>query len=112
MSFGDIKTGEIYTREVFNLRKEVLEEISPVENFSGTLSLEFGEYSFDEPRHTIKECKEKKTTYAAPLKVQTRLFNNETGEVKEQEIFLGDMPLMTDSGSLYLMGQSVLLYHN
>ena len=60
--------------------KEGLEEISPVENFSGTLSLEFGEYSFDEPRHTIKECKEKKTTYASPLKVQTRLFNNETGE--------------------------------
>ena len=84
--------------------KEVLEEISPVENFSGTLSLEFGEYSFDEPRHTIKECKEKKTTYAAPLKVQTRLFNNETGEVKEQEIFLGDMPLMTDSASFIFNG--------
>ncbi len=84
--------------------KEVLEEISPVENFSGTLSLVFGEYSFDEPRHTIKECKEKKTTYAAPLKVQTRLFNNETGEVKEQEIFLGDMPLMTDSGSFIFNG--------
>ncbi len=84
--------------------KEVLEEISPVENFSGTLSLEFGEYSFDEPRHTIKECKEKKTTYAAPLKVETRLFNNETGEVKEQEIFLGDMPLMTDSGSFIFNG--------
>ena len=82
----------------------MLEEISPVENFSGTLSLEFGEYSFDEPRHTIKECKEKKTTYAAPLKVQTRLFNNETGEVKEQEIFLGDMPLMTDSGSFIFNG--------
>ena len=84
--------------------KEVLEEISPVENFSGTLSLEFGDYSFDEPRHTIKECKEKKTTYAAPLKVQTRLFNNETGEVKEQEIFLGDMPLMTESGSFIFNG--------
>ena len=84
--------------------KEVLEEISPVENFSGTLSLEFGDYSFDEPRHTIKECKEKKTTYAAPLKVQTRLFNNETGEVKEQEIFLGDMPIMTDSGSFIFNG--------
>ena len=84
--------------------KDVLEEISPVENFSGTLSLEFGDYCFDEPRHTIKECKEKKTTFAAPLKVQTRLFNNETGEVKEQEIFLGDMPLMTDSGSFIFNG--------
>ena len=84
--------------------KEVLEEISPVGNFSGKYSIEFGEYSFDEPRYTVKECKEKKTTYAAPLKVQTRLFNNETGEVKEQEIFLGDMPLMTDSGSFIFNG--------
>ena len=84
--------------------EEVLSEISPVENFSGTYSLEFGEYSLDEPRYTIKECKEKKTTYAAPLKVKTRLFNNETGEVKEQEIFLGDMPLMTDSGSFVFNG--------
>ena len=84
--------------------KEVLEDISPVENFSGSLSLEFGDYSFDEPRHSVKECKEKKATYAAPLKVQTRLFNNETGEVKEQEIFLGDMPVMTDSGSFIFNG--------
>ena len=84
--------------------KEVLEEISPVGNFSGKFSLEFGEYSFDEPRYGVKECKEKKTTYAAPLKVQVRLFNNETGEVKEQEIFLGDMPLMTDSGSFIFNG--------
>ena len=84
--------------------KEVLEEISPVSNFSGTMQLEFGDYCIDEPRYTIKECKEKKTTYAAPLKVQTRLFNNETGEVKEQEIFLGDMPLMTDSGSFIFNG--------
>ena len=84
--------------------KEVLEEIFPVENFSRTLSLEFGEYSFDEPRYSIKECKEKKTTYASPLKVQTRLFNNETGEVKEQEIFLGDMPLMTDSATFVING--------
>ncbi|MEG2620503.1 MAG: DNA-directed RNA polymerase subunit beta [Bacilli bacterium] len=84
--------------------KEVLEEISPVENFSRTLSLGFGDYSFDEPRHSIKECKEKKATYAAPLKVQTFLFNNETGEVKEQEIFLGDMPLMTEAGSFIFNG--------
>ena len=84
--------------------KEVLEDFSPVESFSGSLSLEFGDYVFDTPRYSIKECKDRQTTYAAPLKVQTRLFNNETGEVKEQEIFLGDMPLMTDSGTFIING--------
>ena len=84
--------------------KEVLEDFSPVESFSGSFSLHFGDYSFDTPRYSIKECKDRQITYAAPLKVQTRLFNNETGEVKEQEIFLGDMPLMTDSGSFIING--------
>ena len=84
--------------------KEVLEDFSPVESFSGSLSLHFGDYVFDTPRYSIKECKDRQITYAAPLKVQTRLFNNETGEVKEQEIFLGDMPLMTDSGSFIING--------
>ena len=84
--------------------KEVLEDFSPVESFSGSLSLEFNDYVFDTPRYSIKECKDRQITYAAPLKVQTRLFNNETGEVKEQEIFLGDMPLMTDSGTFIING--------
>ena len=84
--------------------KEVLEEFSPIESFSGSLSLEFGDYQFETPRYSIKECKNRQTTYASPLKVQTRLFNNETGEVKEQEIFLGDMPLMTDSGTFIING--------
>ena len=84
--------------------KEVLEDFSPVESFSGGLSLEFGDYVFDTPRYSIKECKDRQVTYAAPLKVQTRLFNNETGEVKEQEIFLGDIPLMTDSGTFIING--------
>ena len=68
------------------------------------MSLEFGEYEFGTPRYSIKECKDRQITYAAPLKVQTRLFNNETGEVKEQEIFLGDMPLMTESGTFIING--------
>ena len=84
--------------------KEVLEEFSPIESFSGSLTLEFSDYSFDTPRYSIKECKDRQITYAAPLKVQTRLFNNETGEVKEQEIFLGDMPLMTESGTFIING--------
>ena len=84
--------------------KEVFETFSPIESFSGSLSLEFGEYEFGTPRYSIKECKDRQITYAAPLKVQTRLFNNETGEVKEQEIFLGDMPLMTDAGTFIING--------
>ena len=84
--------------------KEVFDDIFPVESFTGNLSLEFGEYSFDEPRHTIKQCKERYSTYAAPLKVEARLFNVETGEVKEQEIYLGDMPIMTDSGAFIING--------
>ncbi len=84
--------------------QEVFEDLFPVENFAGTLSLEFGDYHFDEPRYSIKECKERYATYAAPLKVDVRLFNNETGEVKEQEIFLGDMPLMTEGGTFVING--------
>lgn len=84
--------------------KEVFEDLFPIESFSGSLSLEFGEYEFDTPRYSLKECKDRQITYASPLKVQTKLFNNETGEVKEQEIFLGDMPLMTESGTFVING--------
>ena len=84
--------------------KEVFEDIFPVESFTGNLSLEFGEYTFDEPRYSIKGCKERYATFAAPLKVAARLFNQETGEVKEQEIFLGDMPIMTESGTFVING--------
>ena len=85
-------------KDVFN------DLLNPVENFSGTLSLEFGDYHFDEPRYTIKECKDRETTYSAPLKCNVRLYNRETGEVKEQEIFMGDMPIMTDSGTFIING--------
>ena len=84
--------------------KEVFEDIFPVESFSGSLSLEFGDYYFDEPKYSVKESRERKVTYAAPLKVKARLFINETGEVKEQEVFLGDMPLMTDTASFIING--------
>ena len=84
--------------------KEVFEDLFPVENFSGTLSLEFGDYHFDEPKYSIKESKDRESTYAAPLRVEVRLFNRETGEVKEQEIFMGDMPMMTDSGTFVING--------
>ncbi len=84
--------------------KEVFNDLFPVENFSGTLSLEFGDYHFDEPKYSIKESKDRESTYAAPLRVEVRLFNRETGEVKEQEIFMGDMPMMTDSGTFVING--------
>ena len=84
--------------------KEVFEDIFPVESFSGSLSLEFGDYYFDEPKYSVKESRERKVTYSAPLKVKARLFINETGEVKEQEVFLGDMPLMTDTASFIING--------
>ena len=84
--------------------KEVFDDIFPVESFSGSLSLEFGDYYFDEPKYSVKESRERKTTYASPLKVKARLFINETGEVKEQEVYLGDMPLMTDTGSFIING--------
>ena len=95
---------ESYQWFVTNGIKEVFEDLFPIESFSGSLSLEFGEYEFDTPRYSLKECKDRQITYASPLKVQTRLFNNETGEVKEQEIFLGDMPLMTESGTFIING--------
>ncbi len=84
--------------------KEVFDDIFPVESFSGSLSLEFGDYFLEEPRYTVKECKEGRYTYAAPLKVQARVFINETGEVKEQEVFLGDIPLMTEYGTFIIHG--------
>lgn len=83
---------------------EVFEEIFPVESFTGNLSLEFGNYFFDEPRYSIKGCKERYATYASPMKVEARLFNHETGEVKEQEIYLGDMPIMTETGTFIING--------
>jgi DNA-directed RNA polymerase subunit beta len=84
--------------------KEVFNDIFPVESFTGNLSLEFDEYTFEEPRYSIKGCKDRNAMYAAPLKVAAKLFNHETGEVKEQSIFLGDMPIMTETGTFVING--------
>ncbi len=84
--------------------EEVFKELFPVESFTGKVTLDFGDYSFDEPRYSVKESKERMVNFAAPLKVQARVFIHETGEVKEQEIFLGDMPLMTDAGTFIING--------
>ena len=85
--------------------KEVFRDISTIEDYSGNLVLDFIDYRLDsQPKYTIKECKERDATYAAPLRVTARLLNKETGEVKEQEIFMGDFPLMTDSGTFLYNG--------
>ena len=85
--------------------KEVFRDISTIEDYTGNLVLEFIDYRLDEePKYTVKECKERDTTYAAPMRVRARLLNKETGEVKEQEIFMGDFPLMTDSGTFVING--------
>ena len=84
--------------------REVFDDLFPVESFTGNISLEFGDYSLETPRYSVKEAKERMVNYAAPLKVEARVFIHETGEVKEQEIFLGDMPLMTDAGTFIING--------
>ena len=84
---------------------EVFHDIAAIEDYTGNLVLEFVDYRLDKnPKYTIKECKERDATYAAPLYVTARLFNKQTGEVKEQEIFMGDFPLMTDSGTFISNG--------
>ena len=85
--------------------REVFEDISPIGDYAGNLSLEFIDYSLsDPPKYEQEECKERDVTYAAPLKVKVRLVNKETGEVKEQEVFMGDFPLMTEKGTFIYNG--------
>ena len=85
--------------------QEVFEDISPIQDYSGNLVLEFIDYSIsDPPKYDQEECKERDATYAAPLKVKVRLITNETGEVKEQEVFMGDFPRMTEKGTFIYNG--------
>ena len=83
---------------------ELFQDISPIQDFTGNLSLEFIDYSLGEPKYSVDESKERDVTYAAPLRVKVRLLNKETGEVKEQEVFMGDFPLMTDTGTFIING--------
>ena len=85
--------------------KDVFADISPIIDYSGNLMLEFVDYRLeDETKYTIEEAKERSTTYASRLQVKTRLMNKETGEIKEQEIFMGDFPLMTENGTFIING--------
>ena len=84
--------------------KETFEEVSPITDFSDTLQLEFLTSSFGEPKYSVEECKDRDATYAAPLRIKVRLLNKESGEIKEQEVFMGDFPLMTEQGTFVING--------
>ena len=85
--------------------KEVFRDVDEITDYTGNLVLEFIDYKLDEtPKYTVKECKERDATYAAPLRVKVRLYNKETGEVKESDVYMGDFPLMTESGTFVING--------
>jgi len=84
--------------------RDMFRDISPIQDFTGNLVLEFVDYSLGDAKYQVEECKERDVTYAAPLRVKVRLINKETGEVKEQEVFMGDFPLMTDKGTFIING--------
>jgi DNA-directed RNA polymerase subunit beta len=84
--------------------RETFQDISPIEDFTGSLAVEFGAHEFGEPKYSVEECKEKDMSYQAPLFVDVRFINKETGEIKEQSVFMGDFPLMTDRGTFVING--------
>ncbi|MGI6588202.1 MAG: DNA-directed RNA polymerase subunit beta [Peptococcia bacterium] len=84
--------------------REMFEDISPIQDFTGNLVLEIIDYRLEEPKYSVEECKERDVTYDAPMRVKARLINKETGEVKEQEVFMGDFPLMTEKGTFIING--------
>jgi DNA-directed RNA polymerase subunit beta len=84
--------------------RETIDDISPIEDYTGTLAVEFGEYKFGEPQFSITECREKDLTYQAPLSMTVRFVNKETGEIREQTVFMGDFPMMTQWGTFIING--------
>ncbi len=84
--------------------RETIDDISPIEDYTGTLAIEFAEYEFGEPQFSIQECREKDLTYQAPLSMTVRFVNKETGEIREQRVFMGDFPMMTEFGTFIING--------
>ena len=97
------KTGDTSVSPVSGLT-EIFEEISPIEDFQGTMSLSFSEPEFADPKYSMEESKDRDATYSAPLYVKAEFMNNETGEIKQQTVFMGDFPLMTESGTFVING--------
>ncbi|HCN39317.1 DNA-directed RNA polymerase subunit beta [Rothia sp. (in: high G+C Gram-positive bacteria)] len=97
------ETGDASVPRVSGLA-EIFEEISPIEDFQGTMSLSFSEPEFADPKYTMEECKDRDATYSAPLYVKAEFMNNNTGEIKQQTVFMGDFPLMTESGTFVVNG--------
>src|ERR671939_574368 len=84
--------------------RETIDDVSPIEDYTGTLAVEFGEYKFGDPPISIQECREKDLTYQAPLSMTVRFVNKETGEIREQTVFMGDFPMMTEHGTFIING--------
>ena len=84
--------------------RDLFQDVSPIQDFTGNLMLEFIDYALGDPKYSVEECKERDVTFAAPLRVKVRLTNKETGEIKEQEVFMGDFPLMTEKGTFIING--------
>jgi DNA-directed RNA polymerase subunit beta len=84
--------------------QETIDDISPIEDYTGTLAVEFGDYWFGEPQFSIKECREKDLSYQVPLSMSIRFVNKETGEIREQTVFMGDFPMMTEHGTFIING--------
>src|SRR5215204_7354800 len=84
--------------------RETIRDISPIEDYTGTLAVEFGDYRFGDPPVSIQECREKDLTYQAPLNMTVRFVNKETGEIREQNVFMGDFPVMTEFGTFIING--------
>ncbi len=84
--------------------RETIDDISPIEDYTGNLAVQFGEFTFDNPVATLDECREKDLTYARPLTVTVGFINRETGEIREQSVFMGDFPWMTERGTFIING--------
>ena len=95
---------EALTNPKTGMLRETINDISPIEDYTGNLAIVFGDFKFEEPTHTIEECREKDITYSRPLNVTVAFQNRETGEIREQTVFMGDFPWMTDRGTFIING--------
>src|SRR4029078_10743941 len=105
---GDPQTGPKDVAEQSGL-EEIFEEISPIEDFSGTMSLSFRDHRFEPPKYSAEECKDKDMTYSAPMFVTAEFINNSTGEIKSQTVFMGDFTLMSPTGTFIINGTELVV---